>query len=163
MLFERYRKWVIQVSRAALDDCTDMQEHSSLLDTVGVLYSSQGRYSDAEKFISQCVELRTSTQPQGDNHPQTLAAKSRFAGVLQDQGKFTEAHELYKSCLESQRSIIGKDHPDTLETTSRLAGVLQDQGKYSEAQDAYGSCIKGQKSTLGEHHPDTLETMISWP
>jgi hypothetical protein len=44
MLFERYRKWVIQVSRDALENFSDLQKRSSLLDTVGVLYSSQGRY-----------------------------------------------------------------------------------------------------------------------
>jgi hypothetical protein len=54
--------------------------------------------------------------------------------VLQYQGKYAEAEELFRQTLKERAKVLGEEHPDTLESIHNLAGVLRTQGKYIEAE-----------------------------
>jgi len=60
----------------------------------------------------------------GPQHRDTLGSMGNLARMLQDQGSFDEAEELYRRALSGQESKLGSDHPDTITNISRLVVFL---------------------------------------
>ena len=56
-----------------------------------------------------------------------------MASILADQGKFSDALELYKSNVIAQEAALGATHPDVGMTYFRLAVVHNSNGDYHEA------------------------------
>ena len=79
-----------------------------------------------------------------------------MAGLLQDQGKLSDAEALYREALDGRRRTLGDAHPGTLNSINNMAGLLQDQGKLSDAEALYREALDGRRRTLGDAHPDTL-------
>jgi hypothetical protein len=44
--------------------------------------------------------------------------------LIEFQGKFDEAEELFSECLYKSKIILGDYHPDTLSSIYNLAGLL---------------------------------------
>eukprot|EP00957_Ditylum_brightwellii_P118419 9031994-Ditylum_brightwellii.AAC.1 len=60
---------------------------------------------------------------------------NNLALAVQYQGRYAEAEELFRQCLEATKSALGEAHPHTLATMNNLATVLQEQGRYAEADE----------------------------
>ena len=76
--------------------------------------------------------------------------------VLQEQGKWQQAEEMYSEVLEVRRQVLGEHHPDTLGSRGNLATILEEQGKSQQAEEMYREVLEVECQVLGEHHPDTL-------
>ena len=70
-------------------------------------------------------------------HPDTLMSMNNLAVVLDSQGKYEAAEEMYRRTLELREKVLGSKHPDTLMSMNNLAGVLDDQGKYDTAMEMH--------------------------
>eukprot|EP00957_Ditylum_brightwellii_P075048 5702854-Ditylum_brightwellii.AAC.1 len=55
--------------------------------------------------------------------------------AVQDQGRYREAEELQRQCLEAMKSALGETHPNTLAIISNLAAAVREQGRYGEADE----------------------------
>ena len=91
------------------------------------------------------------------------ASAARVAGrahlLLHAQGRYREAVQFGKDCLELTARILGEEHPDTLATMHNLALVLRGQGEHAQARALYEKVLEAWRRILGEEHPDTLATM----
>ena len=81
------------------------------------------------------------------------------AKVLQDQGQYARAEELYREALATRQRTLGDDHPDTLRSMSNIAVVLQQQHKHAEAEKLHRQTLAARRRTLGRTHADTLESI----
>jgi hypothetical protein len=61
-----------------------------------------------------------------------LLNSHNLAGMLQSQGKNTEAEESYRRGLEGREKALGLKRRDALQRINDLAFVLSDQGKNTE-------------------------------
>eukprot|EP00957_Ditylum_brightwellii_P100354 7649855-Ditylum_brightwellii.AAC.1 len=91
--------------------------------------------------------------------PDHLEYKSMLAEAVANQGRYKEAEELFRQCLEVQKTVLGEDHPSTLRTMNDVANAVVQQGRYKEAEELFCQCLEVQKSVLGDTHPSTLLTM----
>jgi tetratricopeptide (TPR) repeat protein len=102
-------------------------------DGLGVLYTSQRRYSEAEpqhlKALSILVRRRGRKSPE-------------YAIVLRDLGdlyvqtrRYDDARERYDEARELFEETLGKDHFQVRDTMLRIADVLARTGKPREAAD----------------------------
>ncbi len=133
------------------------KEHPDTLDSIdslAVLYQSQGRYSEAEPLYKQALQLREKVL--GKEHPDTLDSIDGLAGLYQSQGRHSEAEPLYKQALQLREKVLGKEHPDTLTSINNLAFWYQSQDRYSEAEQLYKQALQLREKVLGKEHPDTL-------
>ena len=55
-----------------------------------------------------------------------LMTVQNLAGVYRDQGRYSEAEQLFRRALEGREEKLGPKHPDTLKTVDNLAGVYRD-------------------------------------
>ena len=99
---------------------------------------------------------------------------NNLANVLQEQGKWQEAEDMYKEVLKVMVCKLGEDHPDTLRATSNLAETLRERGqadpqfrqsgnpkvhqeRLDEAISSARASLEGMQTRLGdEHHPNLL-------
>lgn len=107
---------------------------------------------EAEDLIVQVKEMRKMVL--GTEHPDTLTSMRNLALMLQDQGRWKDAEELFVHVVEKRR-ILGTKHSGTLTSMANLAHTYYPQGHRSKAiyvmADAARYCIE----ELGVDHPDT--------
>jgi tetratricopeptide (TPR) repeat protein len=67
-----------------------------------------------------------------------LSLKSAIIGlVYADQGKLTEAEEMYERALTGYEKALGLDHTSTLQTVNNLGNLYIHQGTLKEAEEMY--------------------------
>ena len=121
------------------------------------VYSSQGRYAEAEELYNRV--LRSREQQLGSEHVRTLNTMHNLALVYWSQGRYAEAEELYNRVLRSREQQLGSDHVDVLNTMNNLALVYSSQGRYAEAEELYNRVLRSREQQLGSEHVSTLNTM----
>ena len=102
--------------------------------------------------------------------PQNLERNMRWEQVLyfsyhaigyfsKEQGKLSEAEEMYLRALTGYEKAWGPDHTSTLNTVNNLGSLYADQGKMNEAKEMYLRALKGYEKTWGLDHTSTLNTV----
>ncbi|HYM07628.1 MAG TPA: serine/threonine-protein kinase [Terriglobales bacterium] len=95
----------------------------------------------------------------GDQNPDTLAIMHNLAVDYTNQGRYSEAEELYTRTLETKRRVFGVEHPSTLNSMYGLGVVYRFEGKYAQAEAQLTQVLDARRRTLGEQHADTLQSM----
>ena len=127
-----------------------------VLDMVGDILSSQGKYKDAEATYERA--LKEGEKVFGVGHANTLVYASDLAISLYHLHRFAEAEVLGRRVLAGREKILGADHPDTLNSAYNLAISLYRLDKFAEAEVLYRRALAGREKTLGADHPDTLNS-----
>lgn len=135
--------------------------HYSILsvNSLAVLYRTQGRYAEAEPF--QLRALASSERVLGAEHPDTLASVNNLAGLYELQGRYAEAEPLYLRALAAKGRVLGAEHPDTLTSISNLALLYQSQARYAEAEPLYLQVLAARERIFGAAHPDTFVSIAN--
>lgn len=79
--------------------------------------------------------------------------------LMHEQGSFTGAERLHRSCLRDLEIIHGKDHPETMHSYFELAMALEGCGNHSESELLNRQVLKYRVRLLGLKYPDTFEVM----
>ncbi|MGB2986558.1 MAG: serine/threonine-protein kinase [Phycisphaerae bacterium] len=147
-----------------LDEFTSKTEEGSLGDqpeveaavrvTLGKTYRSLALFEKAENHLASAMAINLESL--GAEHPQTLTSMNELAMVLEARGELSEAEQLYKKTLETQRRVLGDEHPETLDTVHNLAGLYKTLGKLSEAESLYRRTLAINRRVLGDEHKYTL-------
>ncbi|MFM7881683.1 MAG: tetratricopeptide repeat protein, partial [Microcystis panniformis] len=95
------------------------------LNNLALLYSSQGRYTEAEPLYLQALDLRK--QLLGDNHPHVATSLNNLAELYRSQGRYTEAEPLYLEALAIAEQALGENHPNTIIFRENLQIMRQQQ------------------------------------
>ena len=85
-----------------------------------------------------------------------------MAGLLQDQGKLSEAEPLLLEALKAYKRTLGAEHPQTPLSINNMATLLLDQGQLSEAEPLLLEALEACRRTLGAEHPHTLTSITVW-
>jgi tetratricopeptide (TPR) repeat protein len=78
----------------------------------------------------------------GNEHLQVAQTLEALARFLQDQGKLTEAEEMFREALAIRRKLFGNAHPDVVRSIQKLATVLQSQGQNEAEKNSYALRLK---------------------
>ena len=81
----------------------DHPELAMSLNSLGFLYLSQGKLSDAEPLYKDALEMRNRLF-KGD-HPALAQSLENLGALYDDQGKYTEAEALLKDALEMKKRL----------------------------------------------------------
>ena len=141
----------------------EIRDKGGLLWKFGMCLYSDGRYSEAEKSISQVVETRKRVL--GAEHPDTLASIASLASTYRNQGRWKEAEELQVQELDLCSRVLGENHPDTLISMQNLALIWKAIGRNTEAVQLLQKCVVRRRQVLGGSHPYTLSSsarLIEW-
>ncbi|KAF8467212.1 hypothetical protein BDZ91DRAFT_762700 [Kalaharituber pfeilii] len=134
----------------------EKEESLAALENLCSFYANHGHYGKAEEM---CKVILATREKLGADHPSTLHTVHNIAVVYEQQGKYSQALELYQRALAGYEKSLGVDHPSTLRTVNNMAVVYENQGKYSQALELYQRALAGREKSLGVDHPSTLNTV----
>ena len=114
------------------------------------LLESEGRWKDAED-VQLAVAL-------GASHI-NLQSALNLARLYWKQGRYTEAENWARICVETGESVWGEVHRKTQASNQLLASILRSQRKAREAAEIRERSIRIIRNIMGEDHPDTIASL----
>lgn len=122
------------------------------LNSLALLYDTQGQYERAEPHFMRALEIRERTL--GPEHPTVATSLYNLAALYSTQGKYVQAEPLYKRSLAITEKILGKDHPDVASTLNDLATLNHKMGRYDLAEPLYERSLAIVEKARGPEHLD---------
>jgi tetratricopeptide (TPR) repeat protein len=134
---------------------------ASALNNLGVVYSLQNRFTEAEKVLERALGIAGRTL--GPAHPRTLPLLVNLAAAYYGDGRYkkdryTKAEDLYRRALGIDEQRFGPDHIEVSNILVSLAQVCTAEKKYREAKQLEGRALAIRRAVLGPEHPDTVKT-----
>ncbi|KAI2618057.1 hypothetical protein GGS26DRAFT_602909 [Hypomontagnella submonticulosa] len=83
----------------------------------------------------------------------------KFAFVLEENGCYEKARDLYDKCSTCLEEALGKEHARTLNSLSYLGTVLEKLGHYDESESIHSRVLAARKKYLGLDHALTLQSI----
>eukprot|EP00913_Durusdinium_trenchii_P033075 g30965.t1 len=140
----------------------------------------QGRLSEAEDFFRRALQGREELGLTGaleaandlanffrsvGKLQKALSIVESLGNRLQDQGKFKEVDDLYKTAikrseeqqaLRGREKVLGPSHPETLVSSSHVGYLCVLRGSLPEAQKLLQRALRGLEEQLDGSHLQTL-------
>ncbi len=87
---------------------------------------------------------------------------NNLGGLYIDQGRLSEAEDMYQRALRGKEKARGSEHISTLDIVNNLGSLYKSQGRLSQAEDMYQRVLgrRGRKA-LGLEHTSTLPTLVN--
>ncbi|MFK7953906.1 MAG: CHAT domain-containing protein [Ekhidna sp.] len=125
-------------------------------DDLGGLYMNIGRYSDAQKLLTESLKEKSNqfgTTSRHLNKPLVLNARLNLI-----KGDYTEAEQLARRANTLSISIFGDESSKTVPSMLELADVYTTIGDYDKAESILNNAIRIQKTTFGDEHVDVAKS-----
>jgi serine/threonine protein kinase/tetratricopeptide (TPR) repeat protein len=127
--------------------------------TIGNTYKALGLYDAAAEHLEAAVKILVSEL--GASHADALRARSALAGLMNLQGRYTEAEFIFRKILEAQRASLGEEHPDTLTTMNGLGISLWRQDEFTEAEKVHRGALEIEQRVYGSDHVETMRSLVN--
>ncbi|GLW33018.1 FxSxx-COOH system tetratricopeptide repeat protein [Actinoplanes regularis] len=121
---------------------------------LGRSYRDLGRFSDAQRLLSQV--LSSSTKVHSPTHTQTLQIARVLAVTLRKLGDLEQAHVLTRDIRPKLERRLGRTHPETLACLNDLANVQSALGDDEAALRTASTALRQYGTRLGPDHPSSL-------
>lgn len=120
------------------------------LNTLGLIYLDQERFSDADRAFRRAMEL--AIRGSGDRSLPVSSLHNNIALVHEAQGRFPEALSEYELALEIEKERLGPQHPETCLTKHNIAQAYVRIGLYLDAKPLYESVLASWRKAFGNTH-----------
>jgi len=124
---------------------------ASIRYTFGSTYHHLGRYSEAEKHLRRCLEIRRDQL--GNEDFDTLNCMRELGWVYEELGESKQAETLLVEALEGMRRTLNEEHDALLSCMGWRAWLYFHQGRYEEAERLYAEGLEVIQRKLGAEHP----------
>jgi tetratricopeptide (TPR) repeat protein len=128
---------------------SDMQpDVATSLHNLACLLQNQGKFSDAEIFGQQALEIRGKLF--GTNHSDFASTLSALSTIYLGEGRFAEAETAVRNALTIQRVRLGATNYETAVSLNNLGDILRSEGSWTEAETVQREAVGLLKKTLGD-------------
>ncbi|MEO0481332.1 MAG: serine/threonine-protein kinase [Planctomycetota bacterium] len=132
-------------------------DHPDLLESMSSmsrLLAILRRYDEAEPLQRELIQA--ATQLHGPEHRNTLTARNNLGDVLQAQGDFAGAEQIFAEVLKTRRRVLSDVPGDIAQSEHNLAFVRQRLGKLPEAKEGYDRAVEAMRRLFGEADQRTV-------
>ena len=155
--------WIIKLLERSTEirtavDPDSKQTRSALVD-LGHLYKFHGITDKAHDIFLEL--FRTDKQKLQENDPELHNTMNTLANIFNDQGKVSEAEQLYKEVLSILEMLEGDWAQMQVIVASNLASAYASQGLFVKAKDAYEDVLDKRIAISGENHQNTSTAHIN--
>lgn len=113
---------------------------------------------EAERLFRESLAMKQILYA-GEAHPEVAMGMNNVAYVLQIEGKFDEAEEMYQAAYDMQRDLLGDDHPDIAMALNNLAFTAYEKGNLDESIEKSQASLDMYRRTVGNEHPSVARGM----
>ncbi len=123
---------------------TALSNYSFFLDAMG-------RFDEAEANQREAVAMLRKVAPEA---PNTAAAISMEARILQHTGRADDAVPLFEEALALRRKVFGEKHPDVATSLMLLGEAQQTAGRVKDGETSMRAALDMRRQLFGNDHPD---------
>ena len=124
------------------------------------VYSSQGRYAEAEPLYQRSLAIREKAL--GPEHPSVAIALGNLGKLYRAQGNWSEAEPPLDRALAILERSLGPENRHVATTLNILAELYRDQGRYAEAEPLYQRALSIYEKALGPEHPNVATSLENY-
>ncbi|MDH4048502.1 MAG: tetratricopeptide repeat protein [Gammaproteobacteria bacterium] len=132
--------------------------HPDLAEAINNLGFVTNDNSEAEQLFRESLAMKRILYP-GEAHPEIAMGLNNVAFVLQSEGKYDEAGQMYQAALEMQQKLLGDNHPDIAMALNNLAFVAYEKGDLDKAISLSKESLDMYRRTVGNEHPSAARGM----
>lgn len=107
------------------------KETATLLNMLGELYRSQGRYNEAEPLFKRSLAMRE--RELGPDHTKVAESLNNLAVLYHNLRRYNDAEPLIKRSLIILENALGPDHPIVAQSLQNLASIYMTLGRFDDA------------------------------
>ncbi len=115
---------------------------------------------EAERLFRESLAMKRVLYS-GEPHPEIAMGLNNIAYVLQTEGKYDEAGEMYRAAYDMQRTLLGEDHPDVAQALNNLAFAAYLKGDRDAAVELSKESLEMFRRTIGNEHPQVARGMTN--
>jgi tetratricopeptide (TPR) repeat protein len=130
---------------------------ATLMETMGVVYTSLGLYSQAVKLLSSALEKRRALY--GGKHPEVARSMSGLCEALKLKAEYEPAHRMCRDALAMRREMLGNEHVDTSRSVYELADLLSRMGDYTAAEPLFREALTLRKKLFNTRSPEIAQSL----
>ncbi|MEZ4653819.1 MAG: tetratricopeptide repeat protein [Candidatus Eisenbacteria bacterium] len=138
--------WKPSVSRAGEDQAT----LADALSIYGFFLRWTHQHALAEKEFLEALSIQETIY--GPMHPKVATTQIDLASVIEFQGRYESAYDLYLQALETQKQCSGARSVAVGTTLNNIGGLLRKTGRLRESQRALDEAISIYQERLGDAH-----------
>ncbi|KAH8586272.1 hypothetical protein B0O99DRAFT_602621 [Bisporella sp. PMI_857] len=97
----------------------------------------------------------------GEAHSQTLVGGRSFATILQDDGQYTRAEDVYAELSGTATRHLGANHPEAINILRHIGTLRENRGLHRESEEIHQEVLRKQRNVLPKAHPDIFESEAS--
>ena len=132
---------------------TDDINYPKVISNLGLLYSTTGRYTTAEEFIQQALDLEKKSR--GDKSTGYGASLNNLAVLYKETGRYTEAETIIAQASAILLEVCGNSSMPYAIAQNNEAMLYQAMGRYEQAEEVLKNAIdiseNLQSSKSGNH------------
>jgi tetratricopeptide (TPR) repeat protein len=129
------------------------------LNELGILYSQQEKYNQAEPLFKQALAL--GQELLGEHDPDIAFSLNNLAELYRNQRRYEEAEPLFKQALAIRQKLLGDHHSDVPRILNNLAKMYSLQRRYKEVEPLLKQALAVRQKLLGDHHSDVASSLIN--
>jgi tetratricopeptide (TPR) repeat protein len=130
---------------------------TSLMDTIGKVYTSLGLYTDARDMLEKTVALRRNLP--GVEKAEFAQSAYNLGNVLTEKAEYERAEQFYREALAALAADEAPDERLVLDLKAALAELHFRTGQYEQATPLLESVLKGRRELLGDDDPKVADAM----
>ncbi len=132
--------------------------HPDLAEALNNLGFVTNDNQEAERLFREALAMKQALYS-GEPHPEIAMGLNNIAYVLEIDGKYDAAGEMYGAAYDMQRQLLGQDHPDVALALNNLAFISYLQGDLDGATARSHESLGIYRRTVGEEHPLVARSM----
>lgn len=132
---------------------------AQMLDVMGRVYQSLGRYDNAEPLLRKALTLREVRL--GGKHVEVAESLNHLAVLLMTKGKYNDAEPIFNRSINLMRAVLGENDSLITVTMNNLAILLQKQGKFAESETLHREVLEMRRDLFGDVHADVSGSLYN--
>lgn len=133
------------------------ETRSSLLATIGRVYSALGLYNESIELLEDALE--SSIALHGPSHDAVATALLALGNALCERGELNACEARLEAALEMQHELAGPQAIETAPTLMSLARLAQQRGALDEAERLYNLSLATYRRHDRERTPEAASVM----
>ncbi|WP_280390469.1 tetratricopeptide repeat protein [Nocardia brasiliensis] len=150
-----WRALLPHIDALAANTALDTTKIASVLLAAAAFLVYDGQYTRGIEYLQRAIFVRE--QLLGDDHPDTLSARTALGDAYSADDQFTSAIALHEQNLADTERVVGVDHPDALRIRRCLARAYSRAGRVDDGIAILEQTQTDHERVLGNDHSDTLE------
>jgi tetratricopeptide (TPR) repeat protein len=141
-----------EVFHILLDETTDALEKADIYNQLGMIESTQGKYTEAIRSYEKCIKINQKTLP--SNHPSLATSYNNIGEVYRNMEEYAKALSYYQKALEIDQKSLPPNHPSVAASYNKVGSMYKKINEYPKALSCYEKALEIFQKCLPPNHPE---------